>query len=115
MKITLTKTELVQMVQKVLCRDDVEDVIIVKGGKRLLNTTLDRIHAITGVKLSLTEGPPPNQKIPVIKALREIIPGLGLAEAKAISENWPSWISHVHFWGKYPTILSAYPFSIQTT
>jgi hypothetical protein len=104
--------ELLKIVSSALGQD-ITDITISKGGSTLAIKTIKEIARISGVTMTMTDYPPPNGKIPVIKALREVIPGLGLAEAKAISENWPMWIKAVQYWGKYPVIETAYPFKFR--
>jgi len=114
MKLVVTKAELLALVSAKL-GVEFEDITIVKGGKSLVEKTINAVERLVpAVRLTESACPPPDQKIPVIKALREVIPGLGLAEAKAITENWPMWIGHVKMWGRYPKIESVYPFTIRT-
>ena len=113
MKLVLAKSELLKILSTALGQD-ITDITITKGDRTLAEVTIKAVSRIAGVELTMTSVGPNDKKIPVIKALREFIPGLGLAEAKAISENWVMWINHVKYWGKYPTIVAAYPFQIRT-
>jgi hypothetical protein len=45
------------------------------------------------------------QKIPAIKALREINKGMSLFEAKYAIENWDKWIRFVAMEGRLPKIV----------
>ena len=68
-------------------------------------------HSLIDARTAVLAGRDPNyNKIPVIKAIREVVgcQALGLSDAKWASENWPAFIDFVERNGRLPEPGFAY-------
>lgn len=111
MKISVTKTELLQILS-VHFNMPVTDLVISKGHMRIVDHFIDKMTAEVGVRPT-EHGFPPTQKINAIKALRVVTtgPGMhggasmyGLAEAKWAIENWARFIKEFSRLGRVPKL-----------
>lgn len=104
MKIQISKTELLEIMSKHF-NMAVSEVVISKSPTLHLkireNLGKALRHEVTLTEKCLNNGP---HKIPAIKALRELNPGMGLADAKFAIENWDKWIGFIQEKGRIPTI-----------
>jgi hypothetical protein len=104
MIVTITKSELKTIVGNLLGRK--VDVIVIDDPSELAGNVkahLELTRSNDGTKIFVDGKINPFFKIAAIKALREFIPGMGLAEAKQAIENWDVWIGLVTKHNKYPS------------
>lgn len=102
MKIALTKPELLKILSKHF-GEDITDLTITKGSNFHM-ILMEKLSKIICIPVAPAMVFPPDKKIPAIKALREVVPGTGLAEAKWAIENWNEWIAFVAKHGRAPEI-----------
>ena len=107
MKITLSKPELLKIVSTALGQD-VTDLTITHGDRTKAQRVISAMSRKFGADTMQHITTNALQKIPAIKYLREVIPGLGLADAKHAIENWGVWIAFVKQYGRVPNIVSQY-------
>ena len=93
-QLTCTQTEAIQLIKQY--KSDVDDVVIVSDGQSYMG------YAQAILRVTRIEFPNymTNEKISAIKRLRELVAGLGLADAKAAIENVNNAILHYLKTGK---------------
>jgi len=110
MKITLsvTKDELLALLSKATGAA-LTDYVIIKTPNTYFANIAAKLSGMIGMG-PITEHTSfqTDKKIPAIKAMREIVPGLGLAEAKSIIENWSAWSAAAKKRNGLPTIKGDY-------
>ena len=106
MKVTLTRAELLKILTSHLGYEVTELTISKEPKKNEYNRIANALAAKLGwTQNSITPGERFGaHKIPAIKALREIIPGLGLAESKWIIEHWQDWSYYVVKHNRIPKV-----------
>ena len=92
MKLTLTKSDLLNILSNSL-GTLVTEVEFTDGYTSLYT------HISSAVSTYMDS---PDNKIRRIKALRGAVPGMGLADAKWIIENWTRWIAFVRNHNRIP-------------
>lgn len=99
MKITLTKTELLAILNQKFGPEITDVAISNPPGPAKETPFFRRIINQMAMELqypvTITVVCPADKKIAAIKALRGFVPGMGLAEAKWAIENWNRWITFV--------------------
>ena len=106
MKVTLTKLELLQILTAHF-NITVTDLVISKNYTGIVNNFLGKMAKELGLATVPEHGFSPEQKIPAIKALRNVTKDggmYGLAEAKWAVENWPRFIKEYTRLGHLPVL-----------
>ncbi len=106
MKIVVSRTELLAILTTALGRE-ITDVTITKEPDFAseIATKLGRVLSVKNVTQASIGA---DKKIPAIKTMRELISGMGLAEAKTVVENWDQWIKVAKEKGRAPIIKGDY-------
>lgn len=105
MKLTVSTNEVITLIRKTYNLPAEMEVVFIDTG----STDLEHANGILQSMRQFMSSPDstvvnPAQKIASIKHLRTLIPGMGLAEAKWMSENWTEVTAFVKNYRMFPKI-----------